>query len=46
MICVECRNRKHRICDNRNKNKQGKDCDCQHKRNADVRRASAVVVTS
>ena len=36
MICPDCKVRKHTKCKARNKNKQGADCDCQH-RAKDVR---------
>lgn len=31
MICTDCAHKKHDACKKRNKHKQGKDCDCQHK---------------
>jgi hypothetical protein len=33
MICRECGHGRHRLCKARNLNKQGSDCDCQHRIN-------------
>jgi hypothetical protein len=31
MICTDCNHNKHAACKKRNKKKEGKDCDCQHR---------------